>query len=442
MLETKSTQMHSSSRLEMLIHGEGAAVSASIINTVKYYTEDLPFKNWQTNFNVGLNSMKSEDLLHEAEFQSQFDSISDQYGGIKEEIIESSEYKDLINRIRGTGVPRRWDYERFIYENTSEDVHGSILGYYDSNGEYNNWTDSDYEQMSAGNRIIVEPGENIGKRFIIEGHHGRSISQTSYDDMTSMFDPDNIRLSTPKGHLQHGHEGNWQTSGNEPYTEVTDRVNAVTEAERRHINDSSNHDEMLAIVFGMIGGSISAILKYIQLSKDPMPWNRRKYLSLAGAFASGAATGSIPFIVILAIKDPLGEIIESGIEEIFNNGQSLAEDSMLDNLAEASGEFSLIMGAILVRTFIQSGAQYSQYGYKAATGNFVHTIKRASSEQAVFVGIRLILDAVIPDPTFIVTGIRVIWSIFKIKMSIEHRKRLVQRRLDSFRDVAFAAITS
>ncbi len=428
--------------LEMLIHGEGTAVSASILITAKYFTEVLPFKDWRMGFINGLNSMNSEDTTQIAQFQNQFDSIVGKYDGVKETITESPEYHNLIKKIRGVGVPRRWDYERFIAENTSNSTRNSTLGYYDSNNVYRHWTQSDYERMAAGNRISVEPGENLGKRFNIEGDHGLSISQTPYDDMKKMFDPDNIRLRTPKGHLQIGHGGNWQNSGGEPHSDITSRVKNSMHGEREHYDNSSNFDEQLAVAFGIIGGSISAILKYIQFSKDPLPWNRRKYLAMAGAFASGAATGTIPYIVILAIKNPLRNFIEEGLAEVFNNCQTLVQDSILDNLADASGDFVLIMSAIAVRSLLQSGFQFSQLGYKVSAENFSRSIVQASLEQGAFFGIDFLLHFIVPDPTIIVLGIRLTYAAIKIFKNSEHQSRLVQHRIDSFHDVAYATIVS
>ena len=120
--------VQSKSALSMLLHGEGAAASAAIINGIKYNTEVLPFKNWQQSFVEGLNQMKSEDGLRIASLQDRFNEISHESDGAQDFILNNPEYKSLVNRVRGLGVQRRFEYERFLSENSNDETAAKILG--------------------------------------------------------------------------------------------------------------------------------------------------------------------------------------------------------------------------------------------------------------------------------------------------------------------------
>ena len=227
----------SRSSISMLLHGEGAAASAALINGIKYNAEVLPFKNWQESFVDSLNQMESEDGLKVASFQDRFNDISQAHNDIQDEIVKSPAYKNLINSIRGPGVQRRiGGYERFFSENSSDETATKILGGYQSDGSYQNWTEDQLNKLSTSNKILVDPGENLGKHVNYQGHHGRAISKIPFDDMEKMYDPDNIRIMTPKAHLKVGHEGNFHNTSTDPYSEITGRSEDIRAEERSHFD--------------------------------------------------------------------------------------------------------------------------------------------------------------------------------------------------------------
>lgn len=431
------------SSISMLLHGEGASISAALINGIKYNTEVLPYKDWQQGFLEGLQQMKSEDGLRVASFQDRFNDISRDYGGSEDSLADSPAYRNLVNQIRGKGVQRVFDYERFFAENSSNDTASKILGGYQSDGSYHTWTNDELNTLSESNRIMADPSEYLGKRIIYEGHHGGAgISRTPIGDIERMYNPDNIRIMTPKGHLQHGHDGKWINPPKETYSDITDRSDRIRAEERAELDRDSNLDEIAGIAIGLAAGSISAILKYRELSKDPFPMNRKKAFIIAGSFLSGAATGVIPFVLLNEISTPVRNLVEESLSDIFLGGGDIAKDTLIDNLADASGDFLIIMSAIVARSLIQGGIQGFQHGFSIALRNFGSTIARTSVEQGAFFVLQLVLDSLtpIPDPVLgpTVTVLRVSYSLTKIALSVKQRKEIAGRRLDSLYDAAYA----
>lgn len=435
----------SRSSISMLLHGEGAAASAALINGIKYNAEVIPFKNWQQSFVDSLNQMKSDDGLRVASFQDRFNDISQAHNDIQDEIVKSPAYKNLINSIRGPGVQRRiGGYERFFSENSSDETAAKILGGYQSDGSYHTWTEDELNILSTSNKILVDPGENLGKHVFYQGHHGRAISKIPFDDMEKMYDPDNIRIMTAKAHLKVGHEGNFRNTSSDPYSEITDRSEDIKAEERSRFDRESNLDEIVGISIGLAAGSISAILKYRELSKHPLPMNRQKALTIAGAFVSGAATGVVPYIVLKEVSTPIRGFIETGVSDVFLDGSNLVQDSLLDNLTDASGDFLIIMSAIAVRSLIQGGIQSSQIGFAEAAKNLGSTMARTSIEQGAFWALQLVLDSLtpIPDPVLgpTITVLRVSYSVVKMGLSAKHKKKISSLKLDSLHDAAYAVV--
>jgi hypothetical protein len=428
----------------MLLHGEGAAIAASLITGVKYSTEVMPFTSWRDTFDSGLSHMFSEDASRVASFQDRFSDISHQYDGIQDDISNSQDYQYLRDQVRGLGTQRRFRYERYFAGSTSRETASKVLGAYRSDGSYRNWTDSELDELRQGHRVLAESDEILGKRVVYEGDHGRAISRAPIDDMGKIYDPDNVRIYSPKGHLEHAHKGNWQNTSDEPYTDVTDRAKDIRTEERNQFDRSQNTDEIIGISIGLAAGSISAILKYRELSKHPLPWNRRKTIAVTGAFLSGAATGVVPYLLIQNIHNPVRHFLEGGVSDLFFGGEVLVQDAFLDNLADASGDFVLIMSAIAVRTLIQGGLQANRLGIRGSAANVRDTLVRTSIEQGAFFALDLILDCItpIPDPVLgpVITGLRITWSVGKITLSIKHRKRLTAKRLDALHDAAYAIV--
>ncbi|GEM_PF-4647647 len=437
-------QDRSESSLSMLLYGEGAVISASLINGIKYNAEVISYKDWQQSFFDGLNQMNSEDGLQVASFQDRFAEISRDSNGVQEEILNNPAYRNLVKKIRGLSVSRRFDYERYLSDNSSQETVEKVLGGYQSDGNYHNWTENELNRLSESNRILADPSEHLGKRAIYEGHHGRGISNTPFDDMGQMYDIDNVRIITPKAHLQDGHGGNWNNTSTEPYSEVSDRTDEIRLKERAHYDRESNLDEIVGITIGVAAGSISAIIKYRELSKHPLPWNQRKIAAIADAFISGAATCIVPYFVLQEISNPIRNLIHDGICDIFTDGSCLVQDTFLDNIADASGDFFIIMSAITVRTLIQEGFQANQIGLSRAARNFGSTIARSSIEQGAFWALQLVLDSItpIPDPVLgpTITVIRVSYSVVKIVLTVKHKKRITSRKLDCLHDAAYAVV--
>jgi hypothetical protein len=435
-------QRNANSSLSMLIHSEGAAISAALVRGAKFQFEDLPFKSWRDGFGNGLRQLRAEDINKASHFQERFNEIYQNYGGVQNYIVNSPEYHNLKDQVRGLSTQRRLEYERFLSGHSSTESATKVLGAYVSSGDYRPWTPEDLNTLANTNKIMAEPDEFLGKRINYEGHHGRSISNIPYNKMDQMYDPDNVRLYSPKGHLDHAHEGSWKNTPNKPYSDITDRTKDIKYAEKEQYERSSNADAIIGISMGVVAGSISAIIKYKELSKSPLPWNRKKVMAIAGSFATGAATGVIPYIVINQINTPLDQFLENGLAEVFNSGDMLIQDSLLDNIADASGDFVVIMSAIAIRSLIQGGIEGRRFGLKQAANTFGNTMIRTSIEQGSFFVLQLILDSLtpIPDPVLgpVITFLRVSYGVGKITLSIKHRKQITQVKLDSLHDVAYA----
>jgi hypothetical protein len=432
--------------LTTLLHGEGAAITSALLVAVKYSTENVPYNAWRGGFADTLTEMRLGDLQKSTEFQQGFDKIAEQYSGIKDDIIDAPEYKDLINKVRGTGIPRRWDYERFFINNTSESTSSKILGAHLSGGGYKNWSPEDIEQIQSSNKVLVGSGENLGKRFTMEGHHGESISSMQFDDMKQVYDPDNIRIGTAKWHLQEGHGGAWTNQYSERYTDISDRAEDIRNGERNHFDSAIKYDDSIGISMGIAAGSICAIIKYSQLSKSHLPWSRKKCLEVVASFASGAITGFVPYVAIQHINTPVRNLLENTLSEAFASGEMVDPESFLGNLADAGGDFTIIIAAISIRTLLQGGMQIHQIGGKAALSNIVATLGRTTVEQGAFFAIDLLLDNLtpIPDPALaaIVTTLRVTYSVGKIGFSIKHQKELATKRICYLHDAAYAIVAT
>jgi len=240
--------------LEALVHGEGAAISASLLLGVKHYTEYLPYREWSHSFDAGLRAMQVEDQHAAHGFQMVFAEISEKYSGTKADITTSPEYRNLINQVRGEGVPRRWDYERYLGQHAESAKHSGVFGGYQSDGHVHAWTDADWQQIQHGNRVAVGEGGSLGKHTIFEGHHGDAIhSMVSghYDDMGKMYDPDNIRLGTPKWHLEQGHHGSWQNQVGGRFTDISDHGHDAKVSTRDFYDNQSHAEEAVAMALGV-----------------------------------------------------------------------------------------------------------------------------------------------------------------------------------------------
>ena len=437
----QSKQNHSRA---MLLHGEGAAIAASLITDAKYRTEMLPYKEWRGEFASDFDEPRADDSSTIINYQEQFRSISEQYDGVEDAIAESTEYQVLTDQMRGTGVSSRWDYERFFINNSSEETHGDILGAYQSDGSYRYWTSDELKTIGSGGRALAQSGENLGQRVTYEGHHGMDVSSLDYEDIENIHNPDGIRLFTPRGHLEVGHDGSWSNPSDAIYTDITDRTDSIIREERFYYSDQEKTDDLVGLTMGVAFGSIAAIAHYKQLLQNPAPWNRHRALLVTGAFLSGAATGFVPYLLIRQMHNPIRESIENNLAIYFNEGELLPQDSLLDSFADASGSFVLIMSAITVRTIMQGSFQFHRRGAKETLGQMSSVLKRSTVEQTGFFTLQMMLDSLTPMPdatlSLFITSTRVLYGFGKMGMHYNHSQKLDQENLNAFYDAAYGVL--
>lgn len=427
-----------------LLYGEGFKISAATLEGVKNQTELFPFKDWRFDFRDGLREMRIDDTSKIQRFTNEFNLISERYNGQLQLIPVSEEYEKLVNKIRRDGVDRRWDYEKYLIDNSKISKYNNVLGAIESSGEKRYWTIEEMEMISQGDRPSAEANEILGnKRITYEGAHGKSMSIMDTGDITSMYDPNNVAPYSPKGHLKVSHKGNFGNTSNETITNITDTTNELEEKQRIILDKEENADLAAGLALGLIAGSISAIIKFRKLSRNQKPWNVKMTTQVLGAFIKGSSVVGLPFMIVQEIDNPVRDMIDSMVSMYISDGSALPIDSFADNMADTLGDFSIIITAIAVSRVVSSVYNNKNRGYDEFGKNIINELKRPLIEQIGFAAFDLVLDNAtsIPDPQInaIVTAARITYSIGKIGGNIKSRKNLHEYKLKCIYDASVAA---
>ena len=189
---------------------------------------------------------------------------------------------------------------------------------------------------------------------------------------------------------------------------------------------------------------MSAIIKYRQISKSPLPWDKTKTLAIVGSFAYETTTGILPYMVIKEIRKPLNGLIEDGLSDLFAGGMDVAQDSLLDNVGDALGDSSIIFLAISLRTAFSLVKDSREFGFRSSLSSAAERLKIAAFEQSSFVLIDILIDNFTDFGdsyvNAIVISLRIVYGLGKIAMNSGHNKKKIKQRLVLLEEAAYSSL--
>ena len=357
---------------------------------------------------------------------------------------------DILERARRYGVSGkggRRSFE-FLFAQKGGEEARSVLGYTTEQGgnpTLQNWTDKQMDQLNQNDwpQHKLSPFQSE----TIHGHHDINVNNPDLspeEAVISASNPDNITLETERAHRLFSHNGNTRIPTNNIVSDVSDKHDEIQKLKTDKIEKYDNIGNVVAISVGLLAGTMSAIIKYRQISKSPLPWNKAKTLAIVGSFAYGTTTGILPFVAIKAIREPLNNLIEDGIGNLFAGGIDVAQDSLLDNVGDALGDSSIIFLAISLRTAFSFIKDSREIGFRSSFLSSAERLKIVALEQATFALIDILIDSIpfIPEPTVnaIVTSLRITYSIGKIIKNRKHQNNLYRKRLSYLEEAAYSSL--
>lgn len=354
---------------------------------------------------------------------------------------------NILERARSYGVSGRRSFEYLFAQKGGSEAR-SVLGYtseQNGNQVWQKWNNEQWKQINQDkwpkHELAPEHSETI------HGHHNYSVRNPDLspeEAVKNASNPDGITLETARAHVLYSHNGNTQIPTYKVVTDVSDKDEQIQELKTDKIEKYDEIGNVVAISVGLLAGTISAIIKYRQISKSPLPWNKAKTLAIVGSFAYGATTGILPFVAIKAIREPLNNLIEDGLGNLFAGGMDVAQDSLLDNVGDALGDSSIIFLAISLRTAFSFIKDSREIGFRSSFSSSAERLKIVALEQATFALIDILIDSItpIPDPIInvIVTSLRVTYSLGKIVKNRKHQNNLYRKRLNYLEEAAYSSL--
>ena len=357
---------------------------------------------------------------------------------------------NILERARSYGVSGKGGRRSFeyLFAQKGGSEARSVLGYtseQNGNQVWQKWNNEQWKQLNQDkwpkHELAPEHSETI------HGNHNYSVRNPDLSPEEAVINasnPDNITLETERAHRYISHEGKTRIPINNIVSDVEGKHEEIQELKTDKIEKYDEIGNVVAISVGLLAGTISAIIKYRQISKSPLPWNKAKTLAIVGSFAYGATTGILPFVAIKAIREPLNNLIEDGLGNLFAGGMDVAQDSLLDNVGDALGDSSIIFLAISLRTAFSFIKDSREIGLRSSFSSSVERLKIVALEQATFALIDILIDSIpfIPEPTVnaIVTSLRITYSIGKIIKNRKHQNNLYRKRLSYLEEAAYSSL--
>ncbi len=317
-----------------------------------------------------------------------------------------------MDTARRVGVEREWEVNRFL---ASDDVAApnEVFQYINDEGQVALFSEQEIKAISEWEKGSAYPVHGI------EGHHMELVSHNP-ENIYLAADPDNILLTTSDGHLYHLHSGHYHNA-TDPYfytvqLSVEDRFQMALDHNQSEIMLGDLEYGMLAV-----GGSVATFttlglaLEWAKLKSAPLSFHEKKQLLMKQGKSYGIVGG------ILAT---VGFGSKKMIDHLFENTPfPLVEDVFYDVLALNGAFFTVTATSGLIKYLKE---RQSGIDKAIADREFANFMKVAAVEFAVFQAIGLgagvlteaaadtVIDALIPDPTLILIGARVLYSLSKV----------------------------
>ena len=364
--------------------------------------------------------------------------------------VNPDKYGDILEKSRRYGVGGkggRRNFEFLLAQKGGNEA-TKVLGYtaeQNGNPEWQGWNDEQWKQLNQNKwpQHNLAPGHSEN----IDGHHNINVNNPNLSPEEAIINasnPDGITPVAHRTHIKFSHGDNTQIPTNRIVTDVTDKHEQIQELKTDKIEKYNEIGNVVAISVGLLAGTMSAIIKYRQISKSPLPWNKAKTVAIVGSFAYGTTTGILPFVAVKAIREPLNNLIEEELGNLFAGGMDIAQDSLLDNVGDALGDSSIIFLAISIRTAFSFFKDSQEIGFRKSFSSSVERLRIVALEQATFALIDILIDSVtpIPDPTInvIVTSLRVTYSLGKILKNREHQNNLYRKRISYIEEAAYSSL--
>jgi hypothetical protein len=259
-----------------------------------------------------------------AGFNNQLNAFLDK---LHAERIQDAQVLDLTqaNSIaRSRGVYRAWEYEKADIEMGGR---GS-----------KNWTDEECRQIKDNVSFESQSESRAGVRGA-EGHHQRNAA----DHPENQADPDNIKFyRSRQGHLQEGHDGNWQNESDRPKTDKN-KMLKKTNGKRVFKNELRGIGIAAAIGFG-VGFTIEFAVSLAQSGVSP---DSIKYAFVNGG-KSGLASG-VQSLVGYGLGRTIGQAAANAMEGVLKN----LGIEITDNLAKMCSMGTIGVITIAVFSVVQ-----------------------------------------------------------------------------------------
>lgn len=404
------------SRISDLIYDAAAyeIVHARQIDSIVAVSQ---FQAWSNEFNSALEGIIQRYAHRGALYQRLYDSSLIK-GGLGSEEQISSKLENILSRAREAGKLGRREIEIMMAQKGGSAAQ-HVLSYQSSGRIRQFYTDEQYSLLKRGSwpshPLSDVQSEKIEIHHRIPVKHDRS-------NMIMASDPENTALSTHRSHLEDYHGGRWNRYLPNDNNEVMSNKDRLMHFKQQEIEKAQNREEIISIAFGLLVGSLSAIIEFRKLKDEP--WNVNKVARIMGTFAYGyIGSGVAPMI--------LNNVAEDMADDFVN----ILQNSLLENNTELAGDISEAISPALSIMFIRgfviitkSAFEIKSYGYKYVIRESGGKVGQLILEQTMLAIAQAILDdrTNIPDAKLqaIMKTIRIgiavgksAWGIYDIVMA-------------------------
>lgn len=331
-----------------------------------------------------------------------------------EELIEgfSNDNITSMDYARNLGVEREWQTYQFF---ASEEINApdEVMVYVNDLGEVVPFSKEEIELISNWQKGQPAPIEGI------EGHH-MELVRDNPNNIELAASPDNILFATSTGHrdfLHEGHTHNPTAQEYFPYSLTTDEQFELTLAHNQELLTLSMLETGMWTVGGamVLYASIRSLVEWYRMKDSLIPWERKRAQILKTGMATalvGGGLASVGFVTAASMEGIFADMAPGMLEQFFT--EMLAINGAFFAVVATGGLLRYAWERKMGKDAEQAMQDYKQIMMTATAEFLAFSALGLGLDVLASAATDTVMDALIPDPTGILIGARVAYSLLKL----------------------------